>query len=152
VEQKTNEEESRPALSDPEIEYYYTGFLRVLRRYRLMIMLGWIIVFAGFGSLFLGWTLGLPHGLIDLSLSVLLILAGILVVQQSIAALQEYVSVAFRPGQHDALAEIHSIMEEIRRGGWREATGGIRKVEDIAAKHELQVADRTGSSQFFQEG
>ena len=85
VEQKTNEEESRPAPSDPEIAYYYTGFLRVLRRYRLMIMLGWIIVFAGFTSLFLGWTLGLPHGLIDLSLSVLLILAGILVVQQSIA-------------------------------------------------------------------
>lgn len=117
-----------------------------------MSVVGWFIVAVGFVALILAWGLDLPHGFIDMVLALLAMLAGILVVQQSVAALQEYVSVPFshrQPAAEPVLA-ILAIMDEIRRGGWREATAGIGKVEAIAGQYGF--ADHSEHvSQIFQE-
>jgi len=141
-----------PSLTDPELRFYVHGFLRVLRRHRLMTVVGWFVVAMGFIGLVLAWSLDLPHGFVDMVLALLAILAGILVVQQSVVALQEYVSVPFFHGQSpvEPVVAILAIMDEIRRGGWREASAGIGRVEAIAAQygfgdHSEQV------SQIFQE-
>ena len=146
-------DETRTALSDNEIGYYYTGFLRVLRRYRTMTTLGWVIVLAGFVSLFIGWNLGFPHGLIDLALSSLSILSGILVVQQAVAALQEFVSIPYpsQQSEHAALTEVRKLMEDIQRGGWREARGATGQLEKLADKHKISGPLSTDLSQPFQE-
>ncbi len=141
-----------PLLTDPELRFYYYGFLRVLRRHRLMTVVGWFVVAMGFVGLLLAWSLDLPHGFIDLVLALLAMLSGILVVQQSVAALQEYVSIPFshrQPAAEPVLA-ILVIMDEIRRGGWREAAAGISKMEAIAGQYGF--ADRSEHvSQIFQE-
>ncbi|MDH4070709.1 MAG: hypothetical protein OEV30_09805 [Ignavibacteria bacterium] len=104
-----------------------------------MTLFGWIIVFAGFGSLFLGWRLGLPHGLIDLLLSAGTIAAGLLVVQQAVVSLEEYIAVPFGVNRvsHPAFDEIGTLMSDMARGGWREARRGAAELERIAARYGL---------------
>jgi hypothetical protein len=117
-----------------------------------MTLIGWFIVALGFLGLLLSWGMDLPHGIIDLMLAALTILAGILVIQQSVVALQEYVSVPFpaREPLVEPVQSILSIMEDIRRGGWRDASSGIGKLEAIAGANGM--SDREGTvSQIFQE-
>jgi hypothetical protein len=123
-------------ISPDEIAFYYHGFLRVLRRYRYMTFLGWLIVAVGFISILLGWKLGFPHGLIDISLSVVTILAGILVVQQAVTALDAYIDVPFRKSEtlNPHLVEIHDLMTSVNGGGWWEANAAIRTLETMAEK------------------
>ena len=131
------------SLSEPELEYYYFGFNRILKRFRAITLLGWIIVLIGAVSLPLGWRFGQPHGLIDVALSIATTLAGVLVVQQGVAALGSYIGIPFheRGGSkeepHPGLGEIRLLMKEIDEGGWWEANGGIQKLKEIGAKFEL---------------
>lgn len=113
-----------------------------------MTSIGWIIVFAGIGSLFLGWRLGLPHGLIDLLLSAGTICAGLLVVHQAVVSLEEYIAVPFGAGRvaHPAFDEIETLMGEMRRGGWKEARRGAAELERIATRYGL-TADHTSVKQ-----
>ena len=145
------DKEEPHVLTKAEVEYFVTGFLRVLRRYRFMSTLGWLAVMAGFVSLYVGWSHGMPHGLIDLALSCLAILSGILVVQQAIASLQEYVSLPAGASDHPAVTEIRVLMEQIRKGGWREATGAIRRLNTIVTNHDIPQDDSTAASTFLQE-
>ena len=97
-------EETRPTEAD--LRYYYFGLYTVLRRYRAMTVLGWIIVLLGLGSIPLGWRLGTPHGMVDTLLSIATMVAGLAVVQQSVTALSSYLHVPFhdrpsRPASQD---------------------------------------------------
>lgn len=93
-----------PLPTEAELRYYYFGLHSVLRRYRTMTILGWIIAALGLATVPLSWRLGTPHGLMDTLLTAGTVVAGLAVVQQSVAALSSYLHVPFgdRPG-HPAL-------------------------------------------------
>lgn len=131
--------------TDAELQYYYLDFYRVLKRYRFMTVLGWIIVCIGAVGVPFGWEFGRWHGFLDLILSGCTILAGLATVQQSVTALDAYVNVPFPPnlqgsGGEDEpapVAEARQLMQEINGGGWQDAYAGIQRLRDLGAKYDL---------------
>ena len=125
--------------TEAELGFYYFGFYAFLRRYRVMTILGWTIVFLGLASIPLSWRLGTPHGLVDTLLSLGTMVAGLAVVQQSVASLAAYLHVPFseRPGPgtttppHPAVQHIEEMMRDIDEGGWQEAYAAVRKLEQM---------------------
>lgn len=130
-------------MTDDELQYFYFGFHRVLRRYRSTSILGWIIVLFGCISAPFGWNLGRPAGVIEVLLTVLTILAGLSLVWQNISALQEYIRISFPlspSGEPEpARLEIQKIMREVDDGGWQEAYAAIAKLKDLQQKYGLPV-------------
>lgn len=132
-------------LTGSDLEYYYTGLYRVLKRFRFMTLLGWIVVLAGVAGIPLGWEFGRWHGLIDLLLCCSTIVAGLALVQQSVVSLDAYVTVPFRPSPgddeggstHRAVDEIVLLLKEIEEGGWQDAYAAVRKLRDIGSAHGL---------------
>jgi hypothetical protein len=132
-------------LTDAELEYYYYGFYRVLRRYRTTSILGWIIVVLGCLSVPVGWNFGRPSGFIEVILSLLTILAGLTVIWQNISALEEYTRVPFSvpttaemsEEQGFAVVEMRNLMEEVDNGGWQEAYAAIAKLGELQVKYGL---------------
>lgn len=131
-------------MNDVELQYYYIGFYRVLKRYRSTSILGWAIVFLGCASVPFGWDLGRTTGFIEVVLSGLTILAGLALVWQNISALDEYIRVPFPSSSNDnaterseLIAEIRSIMKEVDDGGWWEASAAIGKLTEMQVKHGL---------------
>ena len=131
--------------SDAELQFYYAGLHKVLRRHRFMTVLGWVVTLAGVASIPIGWQLDRPQAAIDLVLAGGIVIAGLALVQQSIASLESYVTVPFPPssqeeggpGPHAAIRELAQLMREIDEGGWQEAYEGIRRVEAVGAAHGL---------------
>ena len=132
-------------LSESELQYYYHGFYRVLKRYRATSILGWLIVFAGVVSVPFGWKLGRTTGFIEVVLTLLTILAGLTVVWQNISALDEYIHVPFplstqaemNEQQTAVLSEIRNLMKEVDDGGWQEAYAAIGKLKEMQTKFGL---------------
>lgn len=128
-------------MTDDELQYFYFGFYRILRRYRSTSILGWVIVLCGCLSVPFGWNLGRPAGVIEVLLTVLTILAGLSLVWQNISALQEYIRISFprssagEPGL--ARVEIQIIMKEVDDGGWQDAYSAIEKLKEMQLKHAL---------------
>jgi hypothetical protein len=118
--------------------------MKVLKRYRVITFTGWLVVFIGAISLPIGWKYGQPHGLIDIALSVLTIVAGIMAIQQAVWGLESFLGVPFADAEHElpdkppAITEIELLMREINEGGWWEANGGIKKLEEIAVRYGLE--------------
>jgi len=129
--------------TDAELDFYYFGLHAVLRRYRVMTILGWTIVFLGFASVPLSWRLGTPHGLVDTILSLGTMAAGLAMVQQSVASLASYLHVPFsdRPGGasdlHPAIQYIKELIRDIDEGGWQEAYTAISKLEQMPEVYGL---------------
>jgi len=127
-----------------DLDFYYFDFLRELRRYRTHTLLGWLIVLVGASGVFLGWTYGRPHGLMDIVLSGCTVLAGLLVVNQAVMSLQSYVNVPFQErddiaeADHPAVVEIRRLMRDMNEGGWWEANLGIKELEEIATRCSLK--------------
>jgi hypothetical protein len=130
-------------LNNTELQYFYFGFYRILKRYRVVSFTGWTIAFAGCVSVPLSWNLGRTAGLIEVVLTILTIAAGLVVVWQNISALEEYLRVPFpfpvEITEYDAaiVNEIRSLMKDIDDGGWREAYAAIGKLKEIQVKHAL---------------
>jgi hypothetical protein len=128
-----------------ELEFYYHGLYRALRRYRMTTLLGWIVVALGIASVPLGWRYGQVHGLLDLVLSGFTVVAGLALVQQSVTSLGTYLRVPFPPaGESDGadqpstvIHEIRQLMKELDEGGWQEAYGAIGKLEEMQSRHGL---------------
>ena len=128
--------------SEAELQFYYFGLYQVLQRYRVGTTAGWLIVSLGVVSLPLGWKFGTPHGLVDIALSVGVILAGLFVVQQNVAALSSYLNVPFgsrdNSGErHMVIDEVEALMKEIESGGWQEAYAAIGKLKKMEASYGL---------------
>ncbi len=128
-------------MTDDELQYFYFGFQRVLRRYRTTSILGWMIVLVGCLSIPFGWNLGRTTGFIEVVLTLLTVLAGLSLVWQNISALQEYIRMPF-PRSSSAepeplRLEIQSIMKEVDDGGWQEAYAAIAKLNEIQVKYAL---------------
>ena len=110
--------------------YYYFGFHSALIRYRALTMLGWAVTALGAVGLLFAWHDG--SDLFAFALAVGAAVAGIALVQGSVAALDQYVRVPFPvPGEFQGeiaggIAECARLMEEIDRGGWQEALAALR--------------------------
>ncbi len=129
--------------TEAELRYYYFGLHAVLRRYRTMTILGWIIALLGLASFPLSWRLGTPHGLLDTLLSGGTVIAGLAVVQQSVSGLASYLHVPFgdRPARadstgtgasidrHPAIGHIEELIRDVDEGGWQDAYAAIEKLE-----------------------
>ena len=109
-----------------------------------MTVLGWTIVFLGAASIPLSWRSGLLDGLVDTLLSVATIVAGLAMVQQSIASLADYLHVPFseRPDgsstpAHPALQYIEEMMRDIDDGGRQEAYAAVGRLEKMETSYNL---------------
>ncbi len=127
-------------MTDDELQYFYVGFYRVLRRYRSTSILGWIIVLVGCLSIPFGWNFGRATGFIEVVLTALTILAGLSLVWQNISALQEYIRISFprssdQPGPERL--ELQTLMKEVDDGGWQEAYAAIAKLNEMQVKYSL---------------
>lgn len=134
-------------LNDPELRYFFLGFHRVLKRYRLTSFIGWSIVFMGCASVLLRWNLVRSTELLEISLTALSIFAGLVVVWQNISALEEYIKVPF-PETHGVgeigghvISEIRDLMKEVHDGGWQEAYAALGKLKTIQSRYNLPRFD-----------
>lgn len=135
-----------PAAPSPaELEYWYHGFARALRRYRTATVLGWLIVLAGVAGVPLGWRAAGSHGALDLLLCGGTIVAGLLLVSECVSFLHAYIAVPFplAPADTEAvgplqvLEELRALMHDVDAGGWQEAYAAIARLETIGARHGL---------------
>ncbi|MBI5471235.1 MAG: hypothetical protein HY961_02705 [Ignavibacteriae bacterium] len=130
-------------VNDAELQYFYFGLYRVLKRYRATSMLGWAIVFVACASIPFGWKLGRATGFIEVMLTVLTLLAGLAVVWQNISALEEYLRMPFQltSSLDDAgqafIHDVRDLMKDIDEGGWREAYAALKKLEQLQEKYGL---------------
>ena len=137
----TMSEESMP--TEAELQFYYFGLYAVLRRYRMMTILGWVIILLGLASIPLSWRLGTPHGLVDTLLSLGTAFAGLALVQANVALLTSYLQVPFghRPdgteAAHPAVRQIEELIRDIDEGGWQEAYAAIGKLERMQEPYGL---------------
>ncbi|HEX9007346.1 MAG TPA: hypothetical protein VF889_08620 [Bacteroidota bacterium] len=130
-------------LTPAQRAYYVDGFLAALRRYRRATITGWLITAVGVLSLPLGWSGGLPHGLLDLVASCAAVIGGIVLVEQSVGMLESYVQVPFHASLPpdaplpEPAAKIRAIMEDVDRGGWQDAFAAIAEVQRLAVEYGL---------------
>lgn len=130
-------------LNDAELEFFYFGFYRVLRRYRSTSIRGWLIVFVGCLGFLFGWNFGNWREFRDFVLTTLTIFAGLATVWQNIAALEEYVRIPFPTPKDDVteeqsiISEIRGLMKEVDDGGWQEAFAAIGQLNEIQVKNGL---------------
>ncbi len=130
-------------MNDAELQHYYFGLYRVLKRYRTTSILGWTVVFVACGSIPFGWNLGRSTGFIEVALTVLTILSGLVVVWQNISALEEYVRIPFpfAPETDEAkamfVADIRALLKDIDDGGWQEAFAAVGRLKELQIKYGL---------------
>ncbi|MBM2841139.1 MAG: hypothetical protein HW412_1667 [Bacteroidetes bacterium] len=128
-------------LSESEIRYYFTGFYKMLKRYRRMTVIGWVIVAIGCLSFPVGWSIGRPGGLIEILLSCSTVVAGLAVVWQSVSWLDTYIRIAVpardNGERHPAVMKALEIMHDVDVGGWHEAHTAIRGLEELQITYSL---------------
>jgi len=131
---------ARP-LSETELRYYYFGFYRILRRYRIAILLGWTVVVVGCASVPLGWSLGRPGGVLEIGLSCATLAAGLALVSQTISGLESYVRISVpsvgNGGQHPVIDEITALMTDVDQGGWTEARTALEHLMGLESRYGL---------------
>jgi hypothetical protein len=112
------------------LAYYYFGFHSALTRYRALTILGWAVTALGAAGLLVAWHDG--SGLFTFAVDLAAAVAGVALVQGSVAALDQYVRVPFPVPEEftgeiaHGIAECARLMEEIDRGGWQEALAALR--------------------------
>ena len=122
-------------MNDNFLGYYYFGFHSALVRYRLLTVEGWIVTAIGAGGLFFTW--GRPADLLPIVVALSAVVAGVSIVQQSVASLDQYVRIPFPdPGSSPpeiaaGIVECARLMEEIDRGGWQEAVAALRALDGM---------------------
>lgn len=123
-------------LTEEERQFYFYGFRTVLRRFIRMTVAGWALSALGAGSLLVFWKSPLPHGAFDLILSLAVIVAGVIVVQTNVTALQSYVTIRF-PTKEPAsglILRAREWMQEVAEGGWRDAHAVLHRLPDQATE------------------
>jgi hypothetical protein len=134
---------------DPRLQFYYFGLYTVLKRYRRCAIIGWVVVAAGCGGLLRGWNLGQMHGLFDIGLALLTILAGVLLVHFGVVTLSAYTSLrlpdagtqGFSGTSGRAIEEIKTLLDDLDRGGWQEAFAAINQLVTMSQRYGLPPLD-----------
>jgi hypothetical protein len=120
--------------------YYYFGFHSALVRYRVLTIQGWVVTAVGAAGLLVFWRDG--SDLFTMLVALCALVAGLSLVHQSVAALDQYVRVPF-PGPAsgscpaeiaEGVEECSRLMEEIDRGGWQEAYAAFRALGEMAER------------------
>ncbi len=117
--------------------YYYFGFHAALLRFRALTIQGWIVTAVGAAGLLLAWRDG--DGLFTIAVALCAAAAGLSLVHQSVASLDQYVRVPFvppAPGEDPGdfgrgIAECARLMAEIDRGGWQEAFTALNALGEM---------------------
>jgi hypothetical protein len=132
-------------LQDPFLHFSYFGLFSALRRYRAVAFLGWGIVAVAAGALFLLRHLSGSVGLAAIGVAVLAAVAGVALVQVSVAALGAYVRIPFPeppeqsgaelPGE--AVRELKETIRTVEAGGWQEAFAALEGLRAIGARYGL---------------
>ncbi|HTY59091.1 MAG TPA: hypothetical protein VMF59_09745 [Bacteroidota bacterium] len=121
------------------LAYYYFGFHSALIRYRALTMLGWAVTAVGAAGLLIAWHDG--SGLLAFAVDCAAVVAGIALVQGSVAALDQYVRIGFPVPEEfqgemaGGIAECARLMEEIDRGGWQEALAALRALRGMRGRY-----------------
>ena len=116
-------------VSEKFLGYYYFGFHSALARYRVLTVEGWIVTAIGAAGLFVSWRES--GDLMTIAVALSAVVAGVSIVQQSVASLDQYVRIPFPdPGScpeeiAGGIGECARLMEEIDRGGWQEASAAL---------------------------
>jgi hypothetical protein len=133
-------------LSHSQQAFYIHGFLAALRSYRRTTIIGWTVAAAGALSVPVGWSMPSTHGTLDLALSCLTVIAGVVLVTQSLSMLERYVTTPFGADEKIGNPEVSpdaifliGIMHDVENGGWEDAIAAIRKVEDFAGKDDSGI-------------
>ncbi len=146
---------------DPALDYFYFGFHRALRRFRATTVAGWCVAGAGVAAVALRWD---PLWRGDLAGGILcgvLVVAGILLVQQGVTELSWYIHVPFpRPpaGEEEtantqsAVEELSRIMEDVEDGGWQDALQALADLRGIGERYGLPEPDGKQKNPGGQEG
>ena len=132
-------------LSDAELQYYYFTFYRILRRYRRLTLIGWAAVALGCAGAFVGWRYGYIHGVMDIVIAGSAITAGLAVVHQSVAFLEDYLRLPMRYAMKgngviedsDVMKELKNVMTIIGEGGWQEAYLATKELRSIGQRFQL---------------
>ena len=118
-----------------------------LRRHRRTTITGWAVTAAGCLGIVWSWDPASPHGLFGIGMSAVAIVAGILLVQESVGfltAVVAYVQNEPLPADGDAATqELHTRLTEISReidsGGWQEAFAALGQVRSLARSHLIEL-------------
>lgn len=136
------------ALNNSEIQFYYAGLYKVLKRYRFATILGWCIVAAGFAGFLVGWNVSGTIGLSVFLLPAITIAGGLTLVHQSVAFLESYTRISVPSGEEgeaEASAirlEFQQLLKDIDNGGWQDAYAAIGKLKEMETRHGLPPLDR----------
>lgn len=139
---------STAALSNIEIQFYYTGLYKVLKRYRFATVLGWCMVAAGFAGFLVGWNVSGNAGLSTFLLPAITIAGGLTLVHQSVTFLESYtrISVPATEGEErEASAirlEFQQLLRDIDNGGWQDAYAAIGRLKEMETRYGLPPLDR----------
>lgn len=135
---------------DPALEFYYFGFYRALRRFRVTTVAGWCVATAGVAAIVLRWEPVWSGDLAGGLLCALLVAAGVLLVQQGVSELTWYTHIPFpvtTPGNDEevhmqgAVAELSGIMEGVKEGGWQDALQALAALRGVAERYHLPQPD-----------
>lgn len=139
-------------MSNEHLDFRYSGFYALLRRYRATTVIGWGVTAAGMAGFIASWGIPGARGLLDAFLAVAAVLAGLTVVHVSVMGLQSYVSVRFPPVPQDApgneraaLEALEPVMAAVRDGGWQDAFHAIGEVRAIGIRCGLPPPDGRGA-------
>lgn len=134
-----------------ELQFYYFGLYRALKRYRVVVVIGWIVVAVGCMGIVHGWDLTRFHGLLDVGMAAFTVLAGLALVHNGVASLSAYVSIRFRraepgegssTGSHEqAVREILDMIQDIEAGGWQEAFSAMRRLREMQERYGLPALE-----------
>lgn len=135
-------------LSNSEIQFYYAGLYKVLKRYRFATILGWCIVVTGFAGFLVGWNVSGNVGLTTLLLPAVTIAGGLTLVYQSVAFLESYTRISVpsaEEGDTEVSAlrrEFQQLLKDIDNGGWQDAYAAIGRLKELETRHGLPPLDR----------
>lgn len=128
-------------VADEAAERMY-GFHRALLRFRRAVFLGWTLAAAGVIGLLLRWEARPFVGLLDILLSGLVVVAGVVLVSQAVEFLSAYARTLFMSAAAGAArTELDKELDELARtveaGGWQEAFAAVDRIRSIAERHGL---------------
>jgi hypothetical protein len=127
------------------LQFFYVGFHHALRRFRMTVVAGWCIAGAGIAALVFRWGPLWEGDLAGAIFCALLIFAGILLVQQGVTELSNYVRIPF-PHPPDteedrdictAVAELSVVMRDVEEGGWQDALQALAALRAIGERYGL---------------